>query len=72
MRLQQPEQAAAQLEPHFRLAKVNTEEEPVLAARYGICSIPTLAVLRNGRELARQAGAMGLADIVRWVRSVTR
>jgi thioredoxin 2 len=63
------EQAAAQLEPQFRVAKVNTEEEQALGARYGIRSIPTLAVFRNGREVARQAGAMGAADIVRWARA---
>jgi thioredoxin 2 len=63
------EAAAAQLEPHFRLAKVNTEEEQMLGARYGIRSIPTLAVFLNGREIARQAGAMGTADIVRWARA---
>lgn len=63
------EQAAAQLEPHFRVAKVNTEEEQALGARYGIRSIPTLVVFRNGREVARQAGAMGAADIVRWARA---
>ncbi|HYD61843.1 MAG TPA: thioredoxin TrxC [Noviherbaspirillum sp.] len=63
------EQAAAQLEPHFRLAKVNTEGEKALAARYGIRSIPTLALFVQGREVARQPGAMGMADIVRWARS---
>ncbi|HZW13757.1 MAG TPA: thioredoxin TrxC [Noviherbaspirillum sp.] len=63
------EQAAAQLEPHFRVVKVNTEEEQALGARYGIRSIPTLAVFRNGREVTRQAGAMGAADIVRWARA---
>ena len=62
------EQAAAQLEPHVRLAKLNTEEEQALAARYGIRSIPTLMLFRNGREVARQPGAMGAADIVRWAR----
>jgi len=63
------EEAAKSLEPHVRLAKVNTEEEQALAARFSIMSIPTLAVFRGGRELARQPGAMGLQDIVRWVRS---
>jgi thioredoxin 2 len=63
------EAAAAQLEPHFRLAKVDTEAEPALGARFGIRSIPTLALFRQGREIARQAGAMGLADIVRWARA---
>jgi thioredoxin-like negative regulator of GroEL len=36
------ERAAAELEPDYRLLKVNTEEEQSLAARYGIRSIPTL------------------------------
>ncbi len=62
-------QAAKQLEPEFRLAKVNTEEQQQLAARFGIRSIPTLALFRNGREVARQAGAMDAASLVRWVRS---
>lgn len=63
------EQAAKILEPHVRLAKVNTEEEQALGARFGIQSIPTVLVLRGGREVARQSGALGLQDIVRWVRS---
>ena len=58
--------AAAQLEPQVRLGKVNTEEEQGLAARFGIRSIPTLVLIRHGRELARQAGAMGADDIRRW------
>ncbi len=63
------QQAAAQLEPHYRLAKLNTEDEQALAAQFRIQSIPTLAVFRNGREVARQPGAMSAADIVRWVRA---
>ncbi len=59
-------QAASQLEPWVRLAKVDTEAEPNLGARFQIRSIPTLALFVNGREVARQAGAMGAADIVRW------
>jgi len=62
------EQAAKMLEPHVRLAKVNTEEEQALGARFGIQSIPTMIVLRGGREVARQSGALGLQDIVQWVR----
>ena len=61
--------AAKQLEPHIRLAKVNTEEEQELAARFGIRSIPTLLLFRDGREAARQAGSMGEVDIIRWVQS---
>jgi len=61
--------AAGQLEPEFRLAKVNTEEEQQLAARFQIRSIPTLALFRNGSEVARQAGAMDAASLARWARS---
>jgi thioredoxin 2 len=63
------EQAAAVLEPQIRLAKVDTEAHPALGARYSIRSIPTLALFVGGKEVARQAGAMGQQDIVRWVRS---
>jgi thioredoxin 2 len=63
------EQAAAQLEPKFRLVKVDTEANQGLGARFNIRSIPTLALFANGREVARQAGAMGAADIVRWAQA---
>ena len=60
-------QAAGMLEPRVRLAKVDTEAEQTLGAQYGIRSIPTLALFKGGREIARQAGAMAAQDIVRWV-----
>ena len=67
------EQAAAQLEPQVRVAKLDTEQARELGARHQIRSIPTLALFHQGRELARQAGAMGLADIVGWTqRELTR
>jgi thioredoxin 2 len=47
--------------------KVNTEAEPGLADQFSIRSIPTLALFKSGREISRQSGAMGKADIVRWV-----
>jgi len=63
------ERAAADLEPHMRLAKVDTQSEPTLAQRFNIRSIPTLALFRQGREIARQAGAMDTAGTVRWARA---
>lgn len=63
------EAAARQLEPQVRLAKLNTEEAQQLSARHQIRSIPTMALFVGGREVARQAGAMGADDIVRWVRA---
>ena len=61
--------AAEKLEPGMRLAKLNTEEAQELAARYNIRSIPTLALFRGGREIARQASAMDAGGIVQWARS---
>jgi thioredoxin 2 len=66
------ERAASLLEPEMRLAKVDTEAEQSLAARYGIRSIPTLKLFRNGREVASQAGAMDADSIVRWARAQLR
>ena len=65
------EQAAAQLAPGVRLAKLNTENEPDVAARFGIRGIPTLIVFRNGREVARQSGAMDLPGLLSWIRANT-
>ena len=59
-------QAAAQLEPGMRLLKVDTEQAQDLGARYNIRSIPTLALFRAGREVARQPGAMDARGIVAW------
>jgi thioredoxin 2 len=61
--------AAALLEPAMRIAKVDTESEPDLAARYAIRSIPTLILFAGGREIARQSGAMNAPEqIARWAR----
>ncbi|QNA88904.1 thioredoxin TrxC [Massilia sp. Dwa41.01b] len=61
--------AASALEPHVRLLKVDTERAQELSARFAIRSIPTLALFRGGREVARQAGAMDAGGIAAWVRS---
>jgi thioredoxin 2 len=63
------ERAAQALEPDVRLAKLNTEDVPAIAGRYGIRSIPTVIAFRAGREIARQAGAMDQTALQRWVRS---
>ena len=62
-------EAAAALEPAVRVTKLDTEAEPAIGQEFGIRSIPTLALFRGGREVARQAGAMNATGIVRWVRS---
>lgn len=61
--------AAGELEPAVRLAKVDTEDQQQLAARFNIRSIPTLAIFKGGREVARQSGAVDGATLKRWVRA---
>lgn len=62
-------QAAGQLEPQVRLAKLDTEAHPQVAAPYHIRSIPTMVLFKNGQEAARISGALSAADIVRWVQT---
>jgi thioredoxin 2 len=62
------EAAAAALEPAMRLAKVSTEEAPSLAQDLQIRGIPLIVLFREGREVARQAGAMPARQIVAWAR----
>jgi thioredoxin 2 len=61
--------ATQQLEPAMRVLKVDTEQAQDLAARYNIRSIPTMAMFKNGREIARQAGAMDARAIVAWAKA---
>jgi thioredoxin 2 len=63
------DQLAAQLAPYVRLAKLNTETEPKVAARFDIRSIPTLIAFKKGSEIARQSGAMDLAALSRWIKA---
>ena len=62
------EKAAGRLEPSVRFAKVNTEEQQELAARFRIQGIPTMILMHRGREIARQSGAMDANRIESWVR----
>ena len=55
---------AAALRPGYRFAKVDVDAEPALAGRYGIRSIPTLMVLRDGQPIAAEAGVIGADQLV--------
>jgi thioredoxin 2 len=63
------EQAAARLAPGVLLAKLNTEAEPDLAARFGIRGIPTLIAFKHGQEVARRSGASDLPGLLQWITS---
>ena len=61
------EQAANNFEPAVRLAKLNTEAEQGIASQWQIRSIPTLILLRQGKEIARTSGALPLAQLKQWL-----
>ena len=60
--------APLELERRVRLAKLDTQAYPQVAAPDGIRGIPTMVLFQSEREVARNSGAKGAADIVRWVR----
>jgi thioredoxin 2 len=64
------EAAAGRLGGEVRFAKLNTDVESDVAARYGIRSIPTLIAFRGGREVARRSGALDTAGVVNFVQSL--
>jgi thioredoxin 2 len=61
------DRTAAQRATALRVGKVNTDEQQELAGRFGIRSIPTLILFRQGREIARQSGAVDAASLSRWL-----
>lgn len=66
------ERAAARLFPEIRVAKVNIDEAPSLAARLNVRAVPTLAVFARGKEIARTSGVMDETALVQWVRNASR
>ena len=63
------EQAARELEPGFRLIKINTDEEPEAAQHHRIRGIPTFAIFKGSVEAARVSGAMDARSLIAWVRA---
>jgi thioredoxin 2 len=60
------DRAARELEPKVRLLKLNSDTAPGVSSRLGISGIPTLLLMRGGREISRTAGAMDTQKIVSW------
>jgi thioredoxin 1 len=58
---------AAEMRPQYRCAKVDVDvdEQPALARRFGITSIPTLLVLRDGQPVAAETGVIGAEHLAR-------
>ena len=61
------EEATRRMQTKARFAKVNSDNEPSLSARYGIRSIPTLIAFKQGQEIARQSGTMDVGGLLRWI-----
>jgi thioredoxin 2 len=61
-------EAAKQMAPHVRFAKLDTEQHQTVGARFQIRGIPLIILFDKGKEVARQAGAMDARGIVSWLR----
>src|SRR5687767_9409525 len=64
------DELAAELAGRVRVAELNVDENPTMAARFNARSIPTLLALRAGREIARIVGAQPKSEIARWLEQV--
>ena len=63
------EQLASELSGRVRVAKRNIDENPQTTGRFGVRSIPTLLVLKDGREVDRLVGALPKQEILRRLQS---
>jgi len=61
------EEVAGELKGKLKIVKLNVDENPETAAKYGIQSIPTLMIFKNGEMASRQIGAAPKAKIVQWI-----
>jgi thioredoxin 1 len=58
------ETAAAELGPRAKVVKVNIDEHPALAGKYGVMSIPTLLIFHQGQEIGRHVGFINAGPLV--------
>jgi thioredoxin 2 len=61
------EEIAVERAGRLKVVKVNVDELPEVSARYGVQSIPTLLLVSDGREVARQIGAAPKPALIRWL-----
>ncbi len=63
------EQVAEEMQGRVTIAKVNIDEDPAAAAAYGVSSIPTMVLFRDGAEVARMVGANPKGAIMEFLES---
>jgi thioredoxin 1 len=61
------EEIAGSMNGKVKIVKVNVDENPATAAKYGIMSIPTLMLFKNGELTSRQIGAAPRAKLQQWI-----
>jgi thioredoxin 1 len=63
------EQIATELNGQVTIAKLNVDENPDIMMRYGVRSIPTLIMFKNGEPTAMQVGAVPKTRLSDWIRN---
>jgi thioredoxin 1 len=61
------EEVAGELQGKLKVVKLNVDENPQTASKYGIMSIPTLMIFKNGELASRQIGAAPKAKLEQWI-----
>ena len=64
------DQLAGELAGRLKVAKLNTDENPMIASRFNVRSIPTLLVVKDGQEIDRLVGALPKQEILRRLQGV--
>jgi thioredoxin 1 len=62
------EEIATELDGKVKIAKLNIDENPEVAVRYGVRSIPTLILFKNGEPAAMQVGAVPKGRLADWIK----
>ena len=63
------DEVAGELGDKLKIVKLNVDENPAIAAKYGIMSIPTLLLFKDGQLSSRQVGAAPKAKMLQWINS---
>ena len=61
------EEIAGEMGGKVKIAKVNVDENPGIASQYGIRSIPTLLLFKDGKQINQKVGAAPKGDLSRWI-----
>jgi thioredoxin 1 len=61
------EEIATEMQGKVKVAKLNVDENPAVAGKYGVRSIPTLLLFKNGQLASQKVGAMPKGELVKWI-----